>query len=70
MPELGTTLERTAREFDVDIREGRFQRWLALVAGLSSVLSGIEVTYERPRDPTSRSRTKRLLCGAAGNTKI
>ena len=29
-----------------DVREGRFQRWLALAAGLSSVLSGLEVSYE------------------------
>ncbi len=34
---------------DLDIREGRFQRWLALIAGLSSVLSGLEVTYEHYR---------------------
>ena len=32
-----------------DIREGRFQRSLALLAGLSSVLSGLEVTYEHYR---------------------
>ena len=30
----------------LDIREGRFQRWLALIAGLSSGLSGLEVAYE------------------------
>jgi len=34
---------------DLDIREGRFQRLLALIAGLSSVLSGLEVTYEHYR---------------------
>ena len=33
-------------EIDLDLREGRFQRWLALIAGLSSVLSGLEVSYE------------------------
>jgi len=31
------------------IREGRFQRSLALIAGLSSILSGLEVTYEHYR---------------------
>ena len=34
------------REDDLAHREGRFQRWLALIAGFSSVLSGLEVTYE------------------------
>jgi hypothetical protein len=51
---LGPGLERDAREVDLDIREGRFQRWLALIAGLSSVLSGIEVTYEHYRGSYSR----------------
>ncbi len=36
------------------IREGRFQRWLALIAGLSSLLSGLEVTYEHYRGSYSR----------------
>jgi hypothetical protein len=31
---------------DAHIREGRFQRGLALLAGLSSVLAGLEVSYE------------------------
>lgn len=31
---------------DVHIREGRFQRSLSLMAGLSSVLAGVEVAYE------------------------
>lgn len=34
---------------DQEIREGRFQRSLSLIAGLSSVLSGLEVTYEHYR---------------------
>lgn len=34
---------------DEHIREGRFQRSLALIAGLSSVLSGLEVAYEHYR---------------------
>ena len=42
-------LVREAIAVDENIREGRFQRSLALVAGLSSVLSGLEVTYEHYR---------------------
>lgn len=36
------------------IREGRFQRSLALVAALSSLLSGLEVTYEHYRGSYSQ----------------
>ncbi len=36
------------------IREGRFQRSLSLIAGLSSVLSGLEVLYEHYRGSYSR----------------
>jgi hypothetical protein len=43
-----------AGEIDLDVREGRFQRWLALIAGLSSALSGLEVTYEHYRGSYSR----------------
>jgi hypothetical protein len=39
---------------DEHIREGRFQRSLALVAAASSVLSGLEVTYEHYRGSYSR----------------
>jgi hypothetical protein len=47
--------------FEQHIREGRFQRSLALVAGLSSLPSGFEVAYEHyrgsysgtPRKPTA-----------------
>ncbi|MBV9506757.1 MAG: hypothetical protein JO323_17325, partial [Acidobacteriia bacterium] len=31
---------------EAQLREGRFQRWLSLVAALSSTLSGLEVGYE------------------------
>lgn len=31
---------------DAHIREGRFQRSLSLLAGLSSLMAGIEVAYE------------------------
>jgi len=47
-------LKRDAEAIDLDIREGRFQRWLALVAGLSSGLSGLEVTYEHYKGSYSR----------------
>jgi hypothetical protein len=42
-------LVREVVAVDRDIREGRFQRALALIAGLSSILSGLEVTYEHYR---------------------
>lgn len=43
------SLIRDAVAIDRDIREGRFQRSLALIAGLSGMLSGLEVTYEHYR---------------------
>src|ERR1700759_4889158 len=39
---------------DVKVREGRFQRWLSLIAGLSSALSGLEVAYEHYKGSYSR----------------
>jgi hypothetical protein len=47
-------LPRLAEGTYLRIREGRFQRWLALIAGLSSLLSGLEVTYEHYRGSYSR----------------
>jgi hypothetical protein len=41
-PPLGKELV----EVDVHIREGRFQRGLSLMAGASSILAGLEVSYE------------------------
>ena len=67
MPEsLAATLERGTQEVDLDVREGRFQRWLSLIAGLSSVLSGIEVAYEHYRGSYSRRvmYTPVILSGA------
>ena len=43
------TFSREGMEIDERIREGRFQSVLALIAGLSSILSGLEVTYEHYR---------------------
>ncbi len=40
---------RDAVAADTDIREGRFQRALSLVAGLSGLLAGLEVAYEHYR---------------------
>src|SRR5665213_3648335 len=51
---IGTELETSMAEIDLDIREGRFQRWLALIAAASSALSGIEVTYEHYKGSYSR----------------
>ena len=39
---------------DVKVREGRFQRWLSLIAALSSALSGLEVSYEHYKGGYSR----------------
>lgn len=40
--------------FDLARREGRFQRWLSLIAGGSAALSGIEVAYEHYKGSYSR----------------
>lgn len=63
---LGRALERGAVEVDHRIREGRFQRGLALIAGLSSVLAGLEVAYEHYRGSYSRRimYTPVILSGA------
>lgn len=63
MPE---SLGHDTAEIDIHIREGRFQRWLALIAGLSSVLSGVEVAYEHYRGSYSRRvmYTPVILSGA------
>jgi hypothetical protein len=45
---------RDIGEADEHIREGQFQRWLALVAGLSSGMSGLEVGYLHYRGSYSR----------------
>lgn len=59
-------LAEIAEFADEHIREGRFQRSLALIAGLSSVLSGLEVTYEHYRGSYSRRimYTPVILSGA------
>ena len=63
---LEKTLEHDTAEIDIHIREGRFQRWLALLAGFSSVLSGVEVAYEHYRGSYSRRvmYTPVILSGA------
>lgn len=43
---LPRTLVREGVAFDHTIREGRFQRGLALIAGASALLGGVEVSYE------------------------
>lgn len=42
-------LVRDAVVVDTDIREGRFQKALSLIAGLSGLLAGLEVAYEHYR---------------------
>ncbi len=46
--------ERDIAAIDLDVREGRFQRGLALVAAAASGLSGLEVTYEHYKGSYSR----------------
>lgn len=48
------TVPALLRRSDTEIREGRFQRWLSLIAGLSSALSGLEVAYEHYKGSYSR----------------
>ncbi|MGH9615759.1 MAG: hypothetical protein ACRD28_03380 [Acidobacteriaceae bacterium] len=45
---------REVEDVDEDIREGRFQRSLSLLAGVSSLVTGIEVGYEHYRGSYSR----------------
>ncbi len=54
------------RAVDLRIREGRFQRALALVAGVSSIISGLEVGYEHYKGSYSRRvmYTPVILSGA------
>lgn len=54
MPEAVARAVELEREVDLDVREGRFQRWLSLMAGMSSVLAGLEVSYEHYRGSYSR----------------
>ncbi len=51
---IADAIERGVKETDVRIREGRFQGWLGLVAGLSSGLTGLEVGYLHYRGSYSR----------------
>ena len=43
-----------ASEVDERVHDGRFQRWMALIAGFSGLLSGFEVTFEHYRGSYSR----------------
>ncbi len=47
-------IRQIAETEEARIREGRFQRSLSLLAGFSSVLSGLEVTYEHYRGSYSQ----------------
>ncbi|MGZ3584478.1 MAG: hypothetical protein ACXWP6_17965 [Ktedonobacterales bacterium] len=51
---LERMLLRDTVAVDQHIREGRFQRSLALVAGISALLGGLEVTYEHYRGSYSQ----------------
>lgn len=47
-------LEHEAALVDTHVREGRFQRSLALLAGVSSLMTGLEVGYQHYRGSYSR----------------
>ena len=55
LPEdLGMELVHAASLADERLREGRFQRSLSLLAGVSSLITGLEVAYEHYRGSYSR----------------
>ena len=54
MPDAAESAVVLGTEIDLDVREGRFQRFLSLIAGMSSVLAGLEVSYEHYRGSYSR----------------
>ncbi len=51
---LGTALVQDISLVDELLREGRFQRSLSLLAGVSSLITGLEVAYEHYRGSYSR----------------
>jgi len=59
---------------EAKVREGRFQRWLSLIAAAASALSGLEVAYEHYRGSYSRrvmytpvaASAVLMVAGAAG----
>ncbi|MFZ0817943.1 MAG: hypothetical protein WAM78_20630 [Candidatus Sulfotelmatobacter sp.] len=59
-------IENVERNLVHDVREGRFQRSLALIAGLSSAIAGLEVSYEHYRGSYSNPvmYTPVILSGA------
>lgn len=55
--ETGPSLEHPAQDLEIvanHIREGRFQRSLALLTAITSIVSGLEVAYEHYRGSYSR----------------
>lgn len=53
-------------EIELRAREGRFQRWLSLIAGGSAAMSGLEVSYEHYTGSYSRRiMYSPLICSAA-----
>jgi hypothetical protein len=50
---------------DARVREGQFQSWLSLIAGMSAALSGLEVAYEHWRGSYSRRVMYTPLLSAA-----
>lgn len=67
---LETELIRGAEAVDLRVREGRFQTWLSLIAGLSAALSGLEVAYEHWRGSYSRRVMYTPLISSAALTGV
>jgi hypothetical protein len=69
---LPATFTKEASAADAHIREGRFQRSMALMAGVSSILAGLEVSYEHYRGSYGQKVmwTPVLLSGAMAGSGI
>lgn len=65
-------LTSEVRSVTIEIREGRFQRWLSLISGLSGILAGLEVAYEHYRGSYSNPvmYTPVILSGALTGSGI
>lgn len=66
MQRLGDLGRNELSEFELHAREGRFQRWLSLIAGVSAAMSGLEVSYEHYTGSYSRRiMYTPLICSGA-----
>jgi hypothetical protein len=63
---LARDIERDVQIVEEYIREGRFQRSLSLIAGISALLGGLEVTYEHYQGSYSQRIMYSPLVASAG----